>query len=388
MANPEHVKILKQGVDVWNKWCKEHPEVHPDLSGANLRVMNLSGANLRIANLSEANLSGANLHKADLSRAKLSKANLNEAKLIRVNLSRADLSRANLSIADLSIAKLSKANLREADFSVANLKYADFIETKLSKANFKDADLSGANLIRADLRKTNLSFTNLSRANLAETNLEDVTISHTIFTDIDLTNTKGLDKLQAFGPSAIDHKTLIQSKNLPENFLRDCGLPDQFIEYLPSLLGSLEPIQFYSCFISHSSKDEEFAQRLHADLQAKGIRCWYAPENLKIGDEITPTIDHAIRVHEKLLLIFSENSITSAWVRKEAKEALATEKKKEKKDVLFPIRLDDSILNTTEQWADDVRRERHIGDFRKWKEHDAYQKSFERLLRDLKNEGT
>jgi hypothetical protein len=173
------------------------------------------------------------------------------------------------------------------------------------------------------------------------------------------------------------------SKNLPEKFLRDCGLPDQFIEYLPSLLNSLEPIQFYSCFISHSSKDEEFAHRLYADLQAEGIRCWYAPENLKIGDEISPTIDKAIRVHEKLLLIFSESSITSAWVKKEAKEAMATEKDKGKKDVLFPIRLDDCIMDTTEQWCDDVKRERHIGDFRNWKDHDAYQKSFARLLRDL-----
>ena len=126
----------------------------------------------------------------------------------------------------------------------------------------------------------------------------------------------------------------------------------------------MEPIQFYSCFISHSAKDEEFAHRLHTDLQAKGIRCWYSPGNLKIGDKISPVIDKAIQVHDKLLLIFSDNSITSAWVKKEANEAMATEKEKGKKDVLFPIRLDDSIMETTEQWADDVKRERHIGNFK------------------------
>lgn len=31
MANPEHVEILKQGVDVWNRWREENPEVVPDL---------------------------------------------------------------------------------------------------------------------------------------------------------------------------------------------------------------------------------------------------------------------------------------------------------------------------------------------------------------------
>jgi hypothetical protein len=36
MANQEHLAILKKGVDVWNAWRKEHPEVLPDLSGAKL----------------------------------------------------------------------------------------------------------------------------------------------------------------------------------------------------------------------------------------------------------------------------------------------------------------------------------------------------------------
>ncbi len=31
MANPEHLAILKQGVEQWNKWKKEHPDVLPDL---------------------------------------------------------------------------------------------------------------------------------------------------------------------------------------------------------------------------------------------------------------------------------------------------------------------------------------------------------------------
>ena len=65
------------------------------------------------------------------------------------------------------------------------------------------------------------------------------------------------------------------------DFLRGVGLPDNLIDYLPSLLN--QPIQFYSCFISYSSKDQEFADRLHADLQNKGVRCWFAPHDMPIG---------------------------------------------------------------------------------------------------------
>jgi hypothetical protein len=50
--------------------------------------------------------------------------------------------------------------------------------------------------------------------------------------------------------------------------------------------------------------------------------------------------------------------------------------------VLFPIRLDDAVMETDEAWAGKLRA-RHIGDSTRWKEHDAYSKSFERVLRDL-----
>ena len=51
MANQEHLDILKQGVDEWNKWRDENSEIRPDLSGANLAGADLDGAYLGGANL-------------------------------------------------------------------------------------------------------------------------------------------------------------------------------------------------------------------------------------------------------------------------------------------------------------------------------------------------
>ena len=45
-------------------------------------------------------------------------------------------------------------------------------------------------------------------------------------------------------------------------------------------------------------------------------------------------------------------------------------------------------METDQAWAASLRRTRHIGDFRAWEDHDQYQKSFDRLLRDLKAEST
>ena len=147
----------------------------------------------------------------------------------------------------------------------------------------------------------------------------------------------------------------------------------------------MSPIQFYSVFISYSSRDRDFADRLYADLQAQGIRCCLDREDLKIGDPIRPRIDEAIRLHDKLMLVLSKNSLASPWVEGEVESALERERS-QKQIILFPVRLDNKVMATETPWAAKIRRERHIGDFRQWKDHDAYQTSFARLLRDLKAE--
>jgi TIR domain len=194
---------------------------------------------------------------------------------------------------------------------------------------------------------------------------------------------KNLETVDHIGPSTIGIDTIYRSQGrIPEAFLKGAGVPDSFLDYMRSLVG--KPIDYYSCFISYSSKDQAFAERLYADLQSKGVRCWFAPHDMRIGDEIRPRIDESIRVHDKLLLVLSESSLTSTWVKKEVETAFENEAQQNKL-VLFPVRLDDTVMHTQEAWAADIRRMRHIGDFRQWKQHDEYQQAFARLLRDLQS---
>ena len=62
------------------------------------------------------------------------------------------------------------------------------------------------------------------------------------------------------------------------------------------------------------------------------------------------------------------------------------EERSRKEVVLFPIRIDNAVISTDEPWAMKLR-DRNIGDFRRWKKPEGYQKSLERLLRDLKARG-
>jgi hypothetical protein len=278
---------------------------------------------------------------------------------------------------------LRQADLSSAIFHGANLSRAYLIEAKLIGADLIGADLNGADLSGARLSEAHLRGTNLSGADLSEARCWG-----TALVNMNLSEVKGLERVNHDGPSSIGLDTIHRSKGkIPQSFLRGCGVPEQWIEELPSWTGMLQPIQFHSCFISYSSKNQDFAERLHAALQAKGVRCWYDSEDLKIGDKIRPRITEAIRVHDKLVLILSDQSIASDWVEGEVEAALERERR-EKKTVLFPIRLDDAVMESSIGWASHIRQTRHIGDFRGWKDHDSFEAAFARLLRDLKSEAS
>jgi hypothetical protein len=217
---------------------------------------------------------------------------------------------------NLQGAILNAVNLGNADLSNADLSNADLSNADLFRANLSGADLTGANLIHAELID----------AKLGSANLNGAVLSRTIFGNVDFTGVIGLETCIHRGPSIIDHQTLQKSGTIPLAFLRGVGLPNNLIEYLPSLFN--QAIQHYSCFISYRAKDddEEFAKRLHADLQNKGVRCWFALHDLPIGAKTWDAIDEAIKLRDKLLVILSQESIKSEWVEDEVQKAFAEER--------------------------------------------------------------
>jgi len=133
MADLEELKILKQGVKVWNKWREENPNVIPDLREAKLLSCKLTGANL-----SQILLSGANLYNANLEGADLSYSDLRKISLRAANLTAADLTGADLIEADFTGAKLIRTDLREA-----HLDRALMISVKIDKAKISGSSVYG-----------------------------------------------------------------------------------------------------------------------------------------------------------------------------------------------------------------------------------------------------
>jgi hypothetical protein len=280
-----------------------------------------------------------------------------------------DFSGANLSYLDLHGANLQSANLQKVKFTQTDLRQASLVDSNLS-----GVDLAGANLTEADLRGATLYD-----AILTNTNLERTVLGGTILASIDLRTASGLDLCIHQGPSAIDFATLSKSGNISKQFLLGAGLPQGLIEHLPALLESA--IHYYSCFLSYATANEDFVRRLHADLQSLGIRSWYAPHELRLGERLWDQLDEAIRVHDKLVLVLSSESIRSGWVQREVEKALSTERETHK-TVLFPVLVDDTVFKTSGSWASAVK-DRMMADFRDWREERSYTQALSRLVKAL-----
>jgi uncharacterized protein YjbI with pentapeptide repeats len=320
--------------------------------------------------------------EAALIGTNLTGANLTGAKLSRVQLGGVDLTGACLSRADLNEASLFGGNLRRADLRNADLSLSDLGGAHLDGADLAGADLCGADLLKTNLGKASLSGANLTGAIFTETFLLDAHFEKakmygTIFADVDLSSCIGLDSVDHSGPSTLGVDSIIRSKGrIPKVFLRGVGLQDEWIDYIPSLVG--EGIQYFSCFISYSRLDKPFAVRLHDALQAKGIRCWLDDKQLPPGHDISRGLERGIHLWDKVLLCASKNSLTSNWVEREIKTTFAKEealRKERGKPVLklIPLNLDGYMF--TDEWDLGVLgheiKGRVAADFRGWETDDA-----------------
>jgi uncharacterized protein YjbI with pentapeptide repeats len=391
MPDKDQVLILKQGVSTWNAWRQQHPDIRPDLSGAELR-------GLDVAHYNEDYYHEIDELRYELEHSEGEPVNIYDLKEEEIVVEDDDLfpqygfdlRNANLANAMLDGACLLGAHLAGAVLEDAILDGCDLVRASLRGANLVGATLSGANLqfadlARADLTESVLYDADLSGAQFDETVMTRAAIGATVFADNDLSTVVGLDSVRHSGPSTIGVDTLYKSKGkISETFLRRSGVPETLIKFL----GSDLPQDFYTCFISYAEADDAFSQRLYKDLVSAGVRCFRWRENAPWGKPLRKSIHEAIQDFDKLIVICSESSLNAPAVLREVERALQKEdelvRKGKPRDVLFPLRLDDYIFDWEHYLKADII-EKHIGDFRNWGEPKSYRKAVERLLGDLRS---
>jgi len=139
-------------------------------------------------------------------------------------------------------------------------------------------------------------------------------------------------------------------------------------------------------FISYSHIDSDFATRLDQRLAGEGISVWRDKHELVAG-RLERQIEKAIRLHDIVVVVLSESSMTSDWVEHELSQARQRERD-EGRDILCPVALDDGWQRFAEghqvsQVLLQQVRKYNILDFSGWRDHDQFEVQFKRLLRGL-----
>jgi|GEM_PF-331321 len=117
MANKEHLAILEDGVNSWNKWRLANAEVRPILSRTRLTGGDFRGIDFRNTDLTDTDLSGADLSETDLRGVLLSNADLTNANLRGSNLNNTILVNTKLHKADISGSSVCGLSLIQGDIS-------------------------------------------------------------------------------------------------------------------------------------------------------------------------------------------------------------------------------------------------------------------------------
>ncbi len=396
MANEEHCQLLKSSVVVWNAWRRENPDCVPDLSGADFSQCDLSHADLRFANCYQTNFSKATLESAILYQANLNEADLRKSHAMNTNLRFATLYYAKLTDSDMSGADLSHISAYDVNATNARFDKANFTCAQIKVAWIADASFRGA-----DLGAASFSAIFLGGSDFAEARMRD-----TSFYLSNLGSVTGLDTVVHEGRSEICPHSMFQ-RALPLKFLQGIGLSDLAIEMLKlddpkisstgfdevmnkiRLLRNRLGLQLSSVFISYAEADRAFAEKLHAALQSRGVRCWFAASDLKMGEKTLDQISNAIRSHDRVLLVLSRNSIQRNWVDREIKLARSREEN-EGENVLFPIMIDSfeevakwqSIQHDGSDLAEAIR-DYFIGDFTQWEDETMFSSKLDQLVQGL-----
>lgn len=107
-------------------------------------------------------------------------------------------------------------------------------------------------------------------------------------------------------------------------------------------------------FVSHSSKDKQFAIRLSVDLANAGHRPWLDEWQIRAGDSIPTQIGLGIEECHFMLLLLSKSSTSSHWVEREW-QAKHWKEVQDNKVMVIPVFVEDCdipVLLRTKKYAD------------------------------------
>jgi hypothetical protein len=96
-------------------------------------------------------------------------------------------------------------------------------------------------------------------------------------------------------------------------------------------------------FLSHSHEDQIYTDKIAIALKQAGHNVWYDNWDLNPGDNIITKIDEGLKSADVLILVVSDNSLNSEWVKKEFSAIAFSEISKGSRRII-PVLIDKSSV--------------------------------------------
>jgi tetratricopeptide (TPR) repeat protein len=141
----------------------------------------------------------------------------------------------------------------------------------------------------------------------------------------------------------------------------------------PAMMKNMPPEERPRVFVSHSSEDKRFVQRLVEDLKSRGLPVWLDEVELEAGNSIIEKISKGLRDTDYLVIVLSQASVQSLWVRAELNAALMRQFSG-KGTIVLPAIIEDCEIPA-------LLQDRKYADFRR-----SYEEGLQTLLSVLEHE--
>lgn len=360
----KHIRRLLWKGKSWNDWRIRNPHAPVDLTAICTFGREFRHTNFRSVNLEMAKFGDCTFFECDLSDVRLFNSHFDDCHIQECRLD--DMCVAGMRLEYSTIQASSACRI---DFGGSRLN-----DCQVFGIAFTDCSFEGAMLIRVQF--VNCSFEG--------TDFKGSVVSDLGFLNCDLSGSRGLEEAHHVGPSSIGLDTVGRSGGLPSEFLVGSGTSRQVAEAISQIgPGPAQEKNLASCFISYSTHDSEFASLLTKDLRDAGVRVWMFPDDAQWGGPLWGEIDRGIHDHDRLIAVLSSNYFSSGACQRELERALAR-KDREVREVLFPIRLDDTVFEGWDHYLKGDVQRLVIGDFTEYRDTVAYRASLKRLIAALR----
>lgn len=168
----------------------------------------------------------------------------------------------------------------------------------------------------AFLRAAILIKADFSGAVPRETDFDAAILGWTIFGNTDIRVAKNIDRAHCLHPVSVGLDTLQLSRwQVPRSLLASARTPPGVIATIEAWAGRAS--RYHSCFLSHSSRDDEIVRKVYYQLRMDGVPCFRSGEDIEPGADWKAALTKRLKRSDRVLVMVSRNSLESEGVRDE-----------------------------------------------------------------------